>query len=190
MARIKLNPMFEELHGKFGEIVYRESYGTLHMSHVPDMSGVVPTAGQMGHRERFSQAAIYGRMAMADPQTAELYKTVANEKGKPVFALLVADFFNAPVVDQLDVSEYEGSTGSPIYVRAHDDFSVQTVQVIISDTSGQTLESGEAAIEAGGTGRWKYTGQTNIPPGSDIRIQVVVTDRPGNIVNQEATKAV
>ncbi len=29
MARIKLNPMFEELHGKFGEIVYRESYGQI-----------------------------------------------------------------------------------------------------------------------------------------------------------------
>jgi len=117
-----------------------------------------------------------------------LYKSAAGEKRKPVFSLLIADFFNAPVVDELDVSEYEGQMGSPIYVRTHDDFSVQMVQIKISDTNGQTLESGIASVEAG-TGRWKYSGQTGIGAGVNIRIQVLVTDRPGNVTNKEATKS-
>lgn len=137
---------------------------------------------------RFSQAAAYGRMAMADPETAALYKTVAEEKDRPIFALLVADFFNAPVVDELDVSEYQGTISSPIYVRAHDDFSVQSVRVIITENGGTELELGEATIEAGGTGRWKYTGKTTIPAGTSIRIQVMVKDRPGNVTNKEQTK--
>ncbi len=187
MARLKLHPMFEEVRGKFGEIVYRESYGTLHMSHIPDLTGIVPSAGQLEQRERFRQAAVYGHLALADPTTRTLYKGVADERNKPVLSVTIADFLNAPSIDELDVSEYEGSLGSPIYVRASDDFSVQTVQIKISDTDGQTLESGMAIVEAG-TGRWKYTGQTNISMEGNIRIQVLVTDRPGNVTNKESTK--
>ena len=190
MARVKLNPMFEELHGRFGDIVFRELFGETIMARPPDMTGIVPTAAQLSIRERFSQAAIYGRMALDDPQTAALYKAVADEKRKPVFSLLVADFFNAPVMDELDVSQYAGQTGSPIYVRTHDDFSVQSVQIKITDTDGQTLESGMATVEAGGTGRWKYTGQTLIGEGVNVRIQVLVTDRPGNVTDKETSKSV
>jgi len=189
MAKVKLNPMFEELHGKLGDIVFRESYGQTVMGRIPDLSGVVPTQAQVEVRERFTQAAIYGRMALADPATAELYKDAADQKGKPVFALLVADFFNTPVVDEVDISEYDGSIGSPIYIRAHDDFSVQLVKVTIFNAAGNSLEDGEAQVDAG-SGRWKYTAQTQILPSINLRIVVEVTDRPGNVTQNESQRNV
>ena len=153
MTRVKLNPMFEELHGKFGEIVYRKSYGKQRMSRNPNMTGVVPSAEQVAQRERFRQAAVYARLAFADEVARLLYESVAKQREKPILAVMIADFLHAPSIDDLDVSAYEGRIGSPIYILATDDFAVQTVQVKIMDTNGQTLESGLASIEAGGTVR-------------------------------------
>jgi hypothetical protein len=57
---------------------------------------VKPTVDQTEHRERFKQAAAYGKSVLANPATCALYEAVAKEKDMHVFALTVADFFNAP----------------------------------------------------------------------------------------------
>ena len=76
-------------------------------------------------REQFKLAAGYGKAALADPATKALYETVAKGKGIPVFALTIADFFNAPAVDEIDLSAYTGKAGETIRVRASDDFEVR-----------------------------------------------------------------
>ena len=158
------------------------------MTRPPDMRGIVPTAGQLDQRQRFRLATVYSRMAFADPATRSLYAEAAAERRKPILAVMIADFLHAPSIDEVDVSAYEGTIGSPIYVCARDDFLVQTVQIKIMDTNRQVLESGFAEIEAG-TGRWKYTGQTNISAAGYIRIQALVTDCPGNVTDKETTRA-
>ena len=52
-------------------------------------------------------------------------------------SLTIADFFNAPVVDRLDVSGYTGQAGETIVVQAHDDFEVTGVTVQIAAAGGQ-----------------------------------------------------
>ena len=44
-------------------------------------------------------------MVMADAETKAVYEEAARAKGRPVFSLTVADFFHAPSVDEVDVSE-------------------------------------------------------------------------------------
>jgi len=51
---------------------------------------------QLAARERFREAALYGKMVMADAETKVLYVDAAKAKEKLVFSLTIADFFNAP----------------------------------------------------------------------------------------------
>lgn len=176
--KIKLNPMFEEASGQLGDIVFRELRGETIASRKPSVNGE-PTLEQMEHRERFKQAAAYGKSALADPDTRDLYETYAKNKNIPVFAATMADFFNAPVIDTLDVSAYNGQIGDLIRVMARDDFGVASVHVAITDNGGSPIESGNAIEPASGSGQWVYTATTVIASGTDVIVNVVATDRPG-----------
>ncbi len=184
MAKVKLNPIVEQVRGQVGDLVFRNLRGDTILSSKPDFSGVQATEQQIEHRERFKRAVAYGRMVMADNETRELYEQAADRKGTPAFALTVADFMNAPAIDEVDVSDYGGQTGDPIYIRTHDDFGVQRVDVNVSNGSGTVLEDGQAVVDAG-TGRWVYLGQTNLATGTTIRIEVSASDRPGGTARQQ-----
>ena len=95
--KVKLNPMFEEARGQLGDLVFREIRGNTVASRKPSNNGE-PTVDQAAHRERFKQAAAYGKSVMANADTRALYETVAKNKDIPVFALTIADFFNAPAL--------------------------------------------------------------------------------------------
>jgi len=178
--KVKLNPMFEQVSGQLGELVFREIRGETVASRKPTMSGE-PTVEQVAHRERFKQAAAYGKSALANPTVRELYEDAAKDKNIPIFALTVADFFNAPTIDNVDVSTYTGQVGNLITISARDDFGVATVHVSITDNdnSGNMIESGNAVETAAGSGLWVYTATATVPAGTELTVNVVATDRPG-----------
>jgi hypothetical protein len=97
MAKVKLNPILEQISGKVGDLVFKRYGDETIISRKADMSGVEATPAQMAVRERFREAALYGKMVMADAETKALYVDAAKAKGKPVFSLTIADFFNAPL---------------------------------------------------------------------------------------------
>jgi hypothetical protein len=59
---------------------------------------------------------------VADPTAKAVYDEAAKAKSQAVFSLTLADFFNAPCVDEIDLSHYAGQVGDSILIRAHDDF--------------------------------------------------------------------
>jgi hypothetical protein len=178
MAKVKLNPILEKIHGKVGDLVFKNYGNEMIIGRKPDRSGIQPTEAQLEHQERFRQAVLYGRLVMADPDKKAFYEQAAKVKGKPLFSLTVADFFNAPVVDEVDISNYGGVAGDPIVVRAHDDFKVSRLLVMVS-SSGDEIESGEAVETPSASGRWVYTTTNSVPQGSTVRIAVTVSDQPG-----------
>ncbi len=188
MAKVKLNPVVEQLRGQVGDLVFRNTNGRTVLSRKPDFSDVEPTQEQSAQRERFRQAAIYGRMVLADPQTRQLYEQAAERKGKPAFALTIADFLNAPSVDEVDLSQYGGAAGDPILIRTHDDFGVTAVQVSLADEQGNQLETGAATEEPPGSGRWVYHATSSLSTGTTVRISVVASDRPGGSAKNQALK--
>ena len=183
--KVKLNPMFEEVSGQLGEMVFRELRGETVVSRKPILSGG-PTENQLEHRERFKQAAAYGKSALADADTRALYEATAKSKNMPVFALTVADFFNAPVIDALDLSEYNQQPGSLIHISARDDFGVMRVQVSIVSDNNDPIENGEAVAVGGG---WVYTTTATITTGTSVVVNVVATDRPGGTAVKSQTKS-
>ena len=110
--------------------------------------------------------------------TGALYRARAEAKGQPVFSVAVADFFNEPVVDEIDLAAYTGTTGDPIKVSAHDDFEVTGVVVAIRGTDGTVLEQGPAVL--GADGLYTHAGKQTLTAGQNVVIEVTATDRPGH----------
>ncbi|MBT7600415.1 MAG: hypothetical protein HN560_05020 [Anaerolineae bacterium] len=190
MEKVKLNPILEQISGQVGDLVFRRYGDETIIGQKPDMSGVEASPAQVAARARFREAALYGKMVMADPETKALYSEAAKAKGKPAFSLTVADFFNAPSVDEVDLSAYSGAVGDAIIIMASDDFAVSSVNVALSDGAGSPLESGAAVETPPDSGRWLYSAITSVATGTTVRIAVTASDLPGSVGTAEEEKAV
>jgi len=190
MAKVKLNPILERIRGKVGDLVFKRYGEEVVISRPPDFEGLEPTEAQVAVRERFRQAALYGKIVMADPETKAIYEEAAKARGKPVFSLTVADFFNAPSVDEVDVSGYTGAVGDELVIRASDDFDVVGLDVALTDAEGNPIESGAAVETPANSGRWVYKATAAVPTGTTVRIAVTATDRPGGVAEAKEEKAV
>jgi len=179
MAKVKLNPTFDAIQGKVGGLVYKRWEGEEIVSRMPDRTGIVATANQLAQQERFRLAAVYGKAALADPESREVYQDMAGKRGIPVFSVTLSDFLNAPAVDEIDLSTYTGKAAEVIRVRASDDVEVKGVSVTIRAQGGAVLEEG-AAVFATSAGTWNYTTTTALPAGQPVSIEVSATDRPGH----------
>ena len=191
MAKIKLNPIVEEVSGGLGNLVFRSSNGKTVLSRKPDFSGTEISEDQAAHRERFRQAVAYGRSVMADADLREVYNQVAERKGTPLFALTVADFFNAPSITGVDLSAYNGQAGNVVKVNALDDIGVVNVHVALTNAKdGALIESGNANETAPGSGQWVYAATVAVPAGTTVNFSVVATDRPGGMASDTRTKLI
>ena len=179
MAKIKLNPVLEQMHGKVGGLVFKK-YQDRTIVAEKAQPKQPNTPAQQATRQNFRLAALYGKTVMANPETAAGYAAAAAAKKVPVFSLIVADFLNPPVVDEIDLSNYSGKTGDIIKVRAHDEYKVTGVQVIIRDNNGTTLEQGAAAL-SDADGAWDYTATTSLTADEQVVIEVDATDLPGHV---------
>lgn len=188
MAKAKLNPLLQEVRGQVGDLVFRKTESGLLLTRKPDMEGRLATEKQLAAQERFRQATVYGKMAMADPVTKALYDTQAHAQGVPVFSLTIADFYHAPSVDEIDLSAYAGKVGDPIGVRAHDDFAVVAVTVDIVRENGQAVENGNAVETPPDSGHWVYTTTQSVPTGTAVRVSVTAQDRPGHTGTKTVSK--
>jgi hypothetical protein len=95
MAKVKLNPIIQQVHGQLGDMVFRRTHsGGTSLMRKPDMSKVKWSEAQAAHRERFRQAVAYARAALADPQIRVVYEQAAVRTGKRLFDLAVSDYFH------------------------------------------------------------------------------------------------
>ena len=190
MAKVQLNPVFEQLRGGIGDLVFKRYRGGVIVARKADPSSLVPSQAQLDQRERFRQAALYGKMALADAQTRLLYEQAAEAKDLPVFALTVADYFHAPVIDEIDLEAYIGNVGDEIVVHAHDDVMVQQVLVRLTDAADNVLETGLAVEDPADSGRWVYPALTQVAPGETVFVTATVSDLPGGTTVETIEKLV
>jgi len=179
MANIKLNPLIEQAHGKMGGVVFKKYQDRTILAEKAQPKQP-NTPAQQATRQNFRLAAIYGKTVMANPQTKAGYAAAAAAKKVPIFSLIVADFLNPPVVDEIDMSGYGGKVGNVIKVWAHDEYKVTGVQVVVRDNNGTTLEQG-AAVQSATDGSWDYTATTNLSADEHVVIEVDATDLPGHV---------
>jgi hypothetical protein len=184
MAKQKGNVVTHGLRGKVGGLlVFRQVDGETIVSKIPESSKNV-TEGQKKHQKRFQQATIYGKSAVSDPQLKELYDAAAKKKkGLTAYNVAVADFLNAPDIENVDLSAYTGAAGDEIKIIASDDFAVKAVQVSISNVDGTLIEKGYASQSLGNLWIYHATQDNNNTDGD--KIVITASDIPGNITTEE-----
>jgi hypothetical protein len=182
MAKQTRNVVTHGLSGKIGDLlVFRQVKGKTIVSNVPNHSQKVSDK-QEAHRLRFQQAVIYAQAALASPTTGAVYQTAA-KNGRQPFNVAVADFFNAPDVNHIDLKDYSGSVGDTITVSVSDDVSVQSVEVAIYHADGSLVESGAAVNKLGSL--WVYTVTQDNTQTAGNKIIITASDLPGNIRQKE-----
>ena len=190
MAKVKLNPVLEQFRGRIGELVFKRYGDEVVVSPNPDRSDIQPSEAQLAQQERFREATLYGKTIMADADLKADYDAVAHSKGIPVFALTIADFFHAPHIRGIDLSEYAGAVGNTILIQADDDFEVTSVQVSLTDSEGTPIESGAAVESPPQSGNWLYTATAAVASGTTVRVAATASDRPGGMGTGEAEKSI
>lgn len=182
-----LHPMFEEASGTMGRMIYRQAYGKTVISRKPVVNDADLTVAQQENHARFKKAVAYGKKAMVNADVRPLYDAAAKGRNMPVFAVAMADFFNAPTIQEVDVFGYSGNAGDTITILAADDFGVAKVHVMISNPDGSPIENGEAVETGAGSGEWIYTATVQGQP--TVKVQVVAVDRPGGTAVMNVDKA-
>lgn len=176
--KVTLHPMFEQASGGLGQLVYRRVRGKVIVARKPVITAP-PTEEQIEHRNRFKMAVDYGKGAMSGEDMRDLYTAAAKQRNLPVYAVMIADYFNAPKIHALDLDGYTGIAGGVFDIIVTDDFAVATVTVRILDGGGNLVESGAATQATDGPSRWNYSATATIT--TDVTIEVTARDFPGGV---------
>jgi hypothetical protein len=178
MARLKENIIIKGLSGRVGKHFIFKQYGSRTIiSAYPDMSRVKLSAKQKKENNRFRKAMAYARSQMSDPGSKAAYKARVKGLQKP-HNVAIADFYNPPVIDDVDVSISEAGQADRIFIDARDDFMVVRVEVEIANTDQSMKETGQA--QQIGESRWLYVVREVYPSAKGLTIHVRVWDKPGN----------
>ena len=147
MAKAKLSPVFDEVRGTYGDMVFKEVNGHTIWAHKPRKSAEL-NAAQVAFTERCLAARDYATFVKKDAPTLALYQEAAKATGKSVYRLCTSDYHNPPQVTDTDLSAYNGQAGDVIKFVARDDFGVVKVIVTLSDAEqGTLIEKGLAVPE-------------------------------------------
>jgi len=185
MAESNKNMATEGLTGQIGNFVFRRRRADdkILVSHHPSAHSMPPTAIQEKNMSKFQEAVIYGKSILADAANKAAYKDKAHA-GESAFNVAVADYFHAPYITEIDVTQYTGAVGSTITVGATDDFEVAKVHVHIANGDGTVVEDGDAVKNADGL-HWVFTATQNNASTTGDKITVTAYDRPGNETGQD-----
>jgi len=178
MAESKNNVVTHGLSGKIDLLVFRQRGKKTIVTKAPIQSSQPASKAQQVVRTKFQQAVIYGKSVGANPAQKTAYQEQAVE-GQSFYNIAIADFFNAPDIEQIDVSGYTGAVGSKIVIKATDDFEVNKVHVKIESGDGSLVEEGNAIADAIGL-NFTYTATVANASLTGDKITVTAFDNPGN----------
>jgi hypothetical protein len=181
MANVNENLLVRGARGNVGkQFVYRKHGDNTTIARMPSVNkDAVPTEKQQETREQFSDAAIYAQGAISSADLKKEYEKKASP-GKTAFNIAFRDYLKSPVVKKIDVSNYNGSVGSVMIVKAKDDFRVARVKVSVHSSSGILVEEGNAIPDPVKRSLWNYTAKQNNTTLPGTVISATATDLPGN----------
>lgn len=184
MAISKNNPIVDGASGKLGNtLVFRKRGNVTIMTTRPSVSERMPSEDQMTQRLLFAEASFYAKGALNDPILKAEYQAKARG-GQSAYNIAFKDYLTAPVLHQVDWSNYTGEIGSTLNCRITDVLAVVNVKVSLFDASGVLVEEG-LAVQSSLKLSWVYTATVVHTPVTGTRIVVQMTDTPGNIYKEE-----
>jgi hypothetical protein len=180
------NALTQGISGKVTGLVFRQNAnGSVSVGDAPRSSTKAPSAGMLAQRQRFQQAAFYGRAVQQDPARRAAYATGVDTDTSSAYTVAVADYLNAPNIRTVDFSAYRGTIGDLILIQATDDFAIHHVHVRIQHPDGTLVEEGDALPDPDGY-PYRYTATTANPSLTGDKILVSAFDNPGNETTRQA----
>jgi hypothetical protein len=181
------NVITKHFRGRVGDVVLRWVAGKSVMSKRPDCSKVVKSAAQLANQARFAKASKYSKAVKNDPQRSKDYSEKKKKmKYKDVYHAAMSDCLTKPRVQKVDLVSYRGLKGNIIRISAWDKFRVETVSVMIMNKMGQLIEKGPAVARMySGNREWDYIATTENVDYTGGKVIVLVTDKPGNVVQAD-----
>jgi hypothetical protein len=179
MTKARLHPSLLEFKGAMGDMVFKKRGKKVYVSIKSQGTGE-PSEAQLAQRKYFKKAVNYAKSAMADETSRAFYEDLAQRRETTARGLCIGDYLNAPTVDDLDFSKYEGNVGDRILITTNDDVAVVDVSVKLTKVDGTPIESGKAIEDVAGSGNWAYVATVPVPLGTDIFISAEAFDRPGH----------
>jgi hypothetical protein len=178
MTKVRFHGPIAGLSGAMGEMIFadhKQADKTIAYMKKPS----VPSQAQLNQRARFTEAAAHAAVALANPDTRDVYAQIARKRKSTLQAVAIADFLNHPSIKLLDLSNYKGRASDSIVIRAVDDIGLADLQVRILAQDGTPIESGKAVERGIHSGKWIYTATAQVATGSDLCIEVVGVDHAG-----------
>jgi len=185
MSKVKDNIVTRGLSGKLGkQVVFRQWSGATFLAKAPVMSSsMINNEVLLKHQLRFKDATVYAKKVMNDAELKQAYKNKSKAR-QTAYARAVQDFFSAPVIQEIDLSNYTGEANSFVRVFATDDFRVKQVLVRVEDEQSQTVETGFAEREENADW-WKFiVNKAHVLP-SGGKVIASALDMPGNEATAE-----
>jgi hypothetical protein len=145
-----------------------------------------PTEEQQEVREQFVVASLFAQDAMKDPAIKALYQKAA-KGGQTAYNAALRDAMNPPVIDEVNISDYKGTVGDLISIKARDVITPKAVTVAILSQTGTVLEQGDAVIKTNDRRIWTYTVTAANAALTGTRVVVTAMDLPGNTTEQTST---
>ena len=184
MAHVKKNIVTEGLSGKLGNtIVFRNRGGKTIVAVTAEKKKRKPSEAQARQLRNFRQAVAYSQQATQDPALKAAYEARA-KGGQTAHNVAVADYLNAPTMDEPDLGSYQGAKGSQLILPVVDDHLVTEVSVAMYNQAGALVEEGAAQLHENGTD-WVYTTQKQNTNVKGSKLIVRASDLPGNRVEKE-----
>ena len=179
MAHTRANPITKHYSGIFDKAVMT-SDGTLRSR--PDVSNRVWSPKQRAHLERVERAKEFGRMAISDPVLNEYYARKAEGiKGLGAWHLAVSDFYNMPVIQSVDFSDFTNLPEIRQIRVSVNKWDMKEMRISIVSRAGELLEEGIAGWSVS-TGQWHFRLKSDKPvPG--LTFIITGTDIPGNVTS-------
>jgi hypothetical protein len=94
MAKVKLNPLFQEIHGKVGDLVFRRtpSGGTI-VYEAPKKSRGNTRYAQKVQQHHMGEAHAYARAAMADPERKARFEEQGKKEKKSAYLMALSRYW-------------------------------------------------------------------------------------------------
>ena len=187
MPKVKNNIVTQGLSGTLGgQLVFRQTSRGTEVSVAPQAPSGPPSAAQTAQRERFQQAIIYARGQAQNPAVQAEYADEAKARNQSISNVLVADYFHAPDIKEVNIEAYTGKVGDLISITATDDHAVKAVTVRIENGDGSLVEQG-AAIQQADPNQWLYTATVRNTTLAGDKLTVTATDNPGHATAKTRT---
>lgn len=167
--------------GRVGDIILKNYDGKSVMTKRPDCSKVIKSARQLEINDKFKRAVKVGQFVIKNQESSDFYKRKRPDMDP--YHAAISDYLSRPVIERIDVGGYQGLPGNVVTVSVWDKWEIEGVDMVIFNALGEVIECGAAVPrQFSANTEWDYLATKENPGYKGGRVEIQVTDKPGNVV--------